>query len=38
MDDYAATLLKDRAAIPTRDQVLGEIDGRSGVVAVQRAA
>jgi hypothetical protein len=30
--------LKDRAAIPTRDQVLGEIDGRSGVVAVQRAA
>ena len=38
MDDYANTLLKDRAAIPTRDQVLGEIDGRSGVVAVQRAA
>ncbi len=38
MDDYAATLLKDRASIPTRDQVLGEIDGRSGVVAVQRAA
>jgi undecaprenyl phosphate-alpha-L-ara4FN deformylase len=38
MDDYANTLLQDRASIPTRDQVLGEIDGRSGVVAVQRAA
>lgn len=38
MDDYANTLLQDRASIPTRDQVLDEIDGRSGVVAVQRAA
>ncbi len=38
MDDYANTLLKDRAAIPTRDQVQGAIDGRSGLVAVQRAA
>ena len=38
MDDYATTLLKDRAAIPTRDQVQGAIDGRSGLVAVQRAA
>jgi len=38
MDDYANTLLKDRAAIPTRDQVQGAIDGRSGLVAVQRVA
>jgi len=38
MDEYAQRLLKDRAAIATRDQVQGAIDGRSGLVAVQRAA
>ena len=35
MDDYARELLAKRAAIPVREQVMGEIDGRSGVVAVQ---
>jgi undecaprenyl phosphate-alpha-L-ara4FN deformylase len=35
MDDYARELLANRAAIPVRDQRLGEIDGRSGVVAMQ---
>jgi hypothetical protein len=38
MDDYAHTLLANRASLPTRDQVQAEIDGRSGLVAVQRAA
>jgi peptidoglycan/xylan/chitin deacetylase (PgdA/CDA1 family) len=38
MDEYAQRLLKDRAAIATRDQVQGAIDGRSGLVAVQRVA
>ncbi len=37
MDDYARELLANRAAIPVRDQVMAEIDGRSGVVAVQAA-
>jgi peptidoglycan/xylan/chitin deacetylase (PgdA/CDA1 family) len=37
MEDYARELLANRAAIPVRDQVLAEIDGRSGVVAVQAA-
>ncbi len=37
MDDYARELLTNRAAIPVRDQVLAEIDGRSGVVAAQAA-
>ena len=37
MEDYARELLAERAAIPVRDQVLAEIDGRSGVVAVQAA-
>ncbi len=34
LDDYAMELLADRDAIPVRDQVLGEIDGRSGVVTL----
>ena len=34
LDAYANELLADRAAIPARDQVYAEIDGRSGVVAV----
>ena len=34
LDAYANELLADRAAIPVRDQVYAEIDGRSGVVAV----
>ncbi len=33
LDDLARELLANRAAIPVRDQVLAEIDGRSGVVA-----
>jgi undecaprenyl phosphate-alpha-L-ara4FN deformylase len=37
LDDLARELLADRAAIPVRDQVLAEIDGRSGVVATQAA-
>lgn len=37
LDDYAKTLLANRAAIPVRDQVMAEIDGRSGVVAAQAA-
>jgi peptidoglycan/xylan/chitin deacetylase (PgdA/CDA1 family) len=36
LDDYARELLADRAAIPVRDQVMAEIDGRSGLVATQR--
>ncbi|MBI5766538.1 MAG: 4-deoxy-4-formamido-L-arabinose-phosphoundecaprenol deformylase [Verrucomicrobia bacterium] len=35
LDDYAKQLLANRAAIPVGDQVMAEIDGRSGVVAVQ---
>jgi peptidoglycan/xylan/chitin deacetylase (PgdA/CDA1 family) len=34
LDAYANELLADRAAIPVRDQVYAEIDGRSGGVAV----
>lgn len=37
LDDYARELLANRAAIPVRDQVMAEIDGRSGVVATQAA-
>ena len=37
MDDYARELLANRAVLPVRDQTMGEIDGRSGVVAVQAA-
>jgi len=37
LDDYARELLADRAAIPVCDQVMAEIDGRSGVVATQVA-
>ena len=35
LDSLAKELLANRAAIPTCDQVLAEIDGRSGVVATQ---
>ncbi len=35
LDDLAKELLKNRAAIPVCDQVLAEIDGRSGLVATQ---
>jgi len=38
LDAYAGELLTDRAAIPVRDQVYAEIDGRSGVVAVGAGA
>jgi peptidoglycan/xylan/chitin deacetylase (PgdA/CDA1 family) len=37
LDDLARELLANRAAISVRDQVLAEIDGRSGVVATQSA-
>ena len=37
MDDYARELLANPAAIPVREQMMAEIDGRSGVVAVQAA-
>lgn len=36
LDDYARELLANRDAIPVRDQVMAEIDGRSGLVAVSR--
>ena len=35
LDGLARELLADRAAIPVCDQVLAEIDGRSGLVATQ---
>jgi len=35
MDDLARELLANRSAIPVCDQQLAEIDGRSGLVAVQ---
>ncbi len=38
LDDLARELLANPAAIPVRDQVLAEIDGRSGVVATQATA
>ena len=34
LDDYAKELLARRAEVPVRAQSLGEIDGRSGLVAV----
>lgn len=37
LDDLARELLANRAAIPVQDQVLAEIDGRSGLVATQKA-
>lgn len=37
MDDYARELLARRETIPVRDQVMAEIDGRSGTVAAQAA-
>jgi hypothetical protein len=37
MDDLAKDILRDRAAIPVRDLVMAEIDGRSGLVATQGA-
>jgi peptidoglycan/xylan/chitin deacetylase (PgdA/CDA1 family) len=37
LDELARELLANREAIPVRDQVLAEIDGRSGVVAAQVA-
>lgn len=37
LDGYAKEMLANRAAIPVRDQVLAEIDGRSGLVATQAA-
>jgi peptidoglycan/xylan/chitin deacetylase (PgdA/CDA1 family) len=36
LDDYARELLARREAIPEREQVMTEIDGRSGLVAAQR--
>jgi undecaprenyl phosphate-alpha-L-ara4FN deformylase len=35
LDAYAKDLLANRAAIPVGDQVMAEIDGRSGLVATQ---
>jgi hypothetical protein len=35
LDDIARELLADRATIPVCDQVMAEIDGRSGLVAAQ---
>jgi peptidoglycan/xylan/chitin deacetylase (PgdA/CDA1 family) len=37
LDDHAKELLANRAAIPVRDQVQAEIDGRSGFVAAPAA-
>jgi peptidoglycan/xylan/chitin deacetylase (PgdA/CDA1 family) len=37
LDDVARDLLANRAAIPACDQVMAEIDGRSGLVATQAA-
>lgn len=37
LDAYANELLVNRSAIPVRDQVMAEIDGRSGVVTTQAA-
>lgn len=36
LDDLARQLLADRSALPVCEQVQGEIDGRSGLLAVQR--
>ncbi len=38
LDDLARELLANRAAIPIRDQVQAEIDGRSGFVAAQKVS
>lgn len=35
MDDYARELLADRAKLPVHEQIMKEIDGRSGLVAAQ---
>jgi len=35
LDDVARELLANRSAIPIRDQVMGPVDGRSGLVAMQ---
>jgi undecaprenyl phosphate-alpha-L-ara4FN deformylase len=35
LDDVARELLANRGAIPIRDQVMGPVDGRSGLVAMQ---
>ena len=35
LDDYAKELLANRAALPVCDQMMAEIDGRSGLVATQ---
>ena len=37
LDDLGRELLADRGAIPVRDQVMAEIDGRSGLVATPAA-
>ena len=37
LDDLARELLAEPARIPVCDQVQGEIDGRSGLVATQAA-
>jgi undecaprenyl phosphate-alpha-L-ara4FN deformylase len=37
MEDLARELLANRGTIPVQDQVMAEIDGRSGVVATQAA-
>jgi peptidoglycan/xylan/chitin deacetylase (PgdA/CDA1 family) len=37
LDAYAKELLANRAAIPARDQIMAEIDGRSGFVAAPAA-
>jgi peptidoglycan/xylan/chitin deacetylase (PgdA/CDA1 family) len=36
LDDLARELLADRSKLPVCDQVMAEIDGRSGLVATQR--
>jgi undecaprenyl phosphate-alpha-L-ara4FN deformylase len=38
LDDVATALLSDRAAIAVCNQAMGEVDGRSGLVATQAAA
>ncbi len=38
LDDFAREQLENRAAIPVCDQRMAEIDGRSGLVAVQATA
>ncbi|MBI5382094.1 MAG: 4-deoxy-4-formamido-L-arabinose-phosphoundecaprenol deformylase [Opitutae bacterium] len=38
LDDYARELLANRDEIPVHDQIMAEIDGRSGLVAVPATA